>query len=473
MTATPFPSKIRNMFHTSRLWRFFLLLLVLLLAGLVGCGSPPPPPQNVILVSLDTTRKDHLTTYGYHRDTAPKLDALAQESFVFMNAVAQWTTTNPTHSSMFSSLYPHTHGVGSNTRQLDQEHITLAEILKDAGFSTGGFVSGYPLRLAADGLGQGFDVWDANFKKMRRNGRLTVDNALAWLKQRTPDERYFLFLHLYDAHGPYRPQEGYEGLFKSENQGRQLVNVPGYQLRRVDEGKPQFLNDYIDRYDGLIRYQDDLVADLLASADLEKTIVLVTADHGETLGERTRVLDHGKNLFEEQTAIPMILHVPGMVGGRVRQIAEQVDFLPTLVDLLGLTLPEGMTIQGENLAPVMRQVEDEEMDDLAFSSVRARAKSHADRGYFLNKEERIHAVRSMGWKFILYPGIDEEYLELYDLRQDPGELDNLAADNPALIERLRQALDAWEDGRAADEAPEMELSAEDAEKLRSLGYLGN
>lgn len=442
-----------------------------LLQAVVLAACSPAPPQNLVLVSLDTMRPDHLPTYGYPRDTAPRIDRLAQDSYVFLNAIAQWTTTSPSHASMFTGLYPHTHGVGENTRLLGPEFLTLAEILRGAGFRTAAFVSGYPLRVARGGLQQGFEVYDSDFKQMRRDGRLTTDLALGWLKERLPEERFFLFLHLYDAHGPYRPRAEYLELFHSADPGPRLKHIPGYQKRK--NGQPlRHLNEYVDRYDAQIRYQDDLVAEVLAAVDLERTIVLITADHGETLDERTQVLDHGKNVFDEEIRIPLILYVPGRAGVRLRPHVETVDFLPTLLELLAVPAPSSLTVQGESLVPSMTQARDGGRDDLAFSSVYAYPKSHADRGYFLDRKRRIHAVRTRRWKLIIYPGVEEDYVELYDLEDDPLERHNVAARYPDVRDGLRQAIGSWHPSEVVT-AAESDLSDEDVKNLKALGYLGD
>ena len=457
---------------TSR-WRFSgrrirFLGYAALLQAVAACS--PAPPRNLVLISLDTTRADHLPTYGYPRDTAPRIDRLARDSYVFLNAVAQWTTTSPSHSSMFTGLYPHTHGVGENTRLLAQEFPTLAEILAGAGFRTGAFVSGYPLRVAREGLRQGFEVYDSDFEKMRRDGRQTTDLALGWLAERLPEERFFLFLHLYDAHGPYRPKDEYLELFRSADPGPRLKHIPGYQQRK--HGKPlRHLNDYVDRYDAQIRYQDDLVAEVLAALDLERTIVLVTADHGETLDERARVLDHGKDVYDEQIRIPFVLYVPGHAGARLRPHVETVDFLPTVLELLAVPAPPSLAVQGESLVPLMAQARDGERD-LAFSSVYAYPKLHADRGYQLDRQRRIHAVRTRRWKLIVYPGVDNDYAELYDLENDPLERHNVAERHPDVRDGLLRAIISWHPSEVGT-AVETELSAEDVKNLKALGYLGD
>lgn len=448
--------------------------LALAVCFLAGCT--PRTPQDLVFISLDTTRKDHLQTYGYPRETSPRLDRLARTGVVFHNATAQMTITNPSHASMLTGLYPHTHGVGENTRRLDDRFLTLTEILRDAGFRTGAFVSGHPLRAEITGIDQGFEVYDSDFRR-RRAGRQTTDRALAWLQERLdnrgPGERLFLFLHLYDAHGPYQPEPRYREMFRSPDPGPVLDFIPAYQQLRDDDGRVMsHLRDYVDRYDAMLRTQDDLIAEVLAAIDLDRTAVVVVADHGETLADRATPLNlnHGTSVFEEQTAIPLILHAPGLAAGEVRQPVETVDLLPTLLPLLGLPAPDGLELDGRNLLPWITGAEPLRERPLAYASNRAFDRHHGDRGYRLREQDFIRSVRSLRYKLIQYPGVDEDYFELYDLQQDPGEQENLANLHPELRDGLRQALDRWQ-GTVPGEGPATDLSPEDVENLRALGYL--
>lgn len=436
-----------------------------------GCASEHPP-HNLLFVSLDTTRRDHLPTYGYPRATAPTLDRLAARSAVFENAVAQATITNPSHASMFTGLYPHSHSVGRNTRKLPDEFLTLAEIFLESGFRTGGFVSGFPLRSGITGIDQGFEQYDSDFKR-RRSGRLTVERALAWLAGIQPEERFFLFVHLYDAHGPYDPLPEYLKLFRHHTPGRALSNIPQYQQLRTDDGRLiRSEAEYIDRYDALIRYQDDLLGELLNAVDLGRTAVVVVADHGETLSDREEFLNlnHGTSAFEEQIAIPLILYAPAIKPGHITELAETVDLLPTLTALFAIAKPEPAVLEGENLLPLLRESGDgERSPGYAFSSSRARL-SWRVRGYDLQRGQWIHSVRSARWKLIVYPGTQREHLELYDLQEDPRERENAIKERPEVAQRLREALSRWV--RVEPEpGVEPEMDPEDLENLRALGYL--
>ena len=296
-------------------------LAALLLGIVLGCA--PEHPYNLVFISLDTVRRDHLPTYGYARPTAPRVDALAGKGVVFDGAFAQQTNTNPSHASMFTGLYPHVHGNRFNGERLNRKWPTLAQILGRAGFRTGGFVSGITMRGATSGLDRGFEVYSDAFPGKRRNGRIATTEAVQWVRSIRRSERWFLFLHLYDAHGPYLPKGRYAKLFRSSEPGPQLPNVPRYQ-RVLENGKSlAHLNRYVDRYDAMIRYEDDLVSLLLDEVDLSNTVVVVLSDHGETLGERYRPLDHGGQAFDEQIRIPLVVYAPGFAPRRVGAFVER------------------------------------------------------------------------------------------------------------------------------------------------------
>lgn len=439
---------------------------------LVGCSTDDGGgSRNLVLISLDTVRQDHLPTYGYPRDTAPAVDALADGAVVFERAFAQDTNTNPSHTSMFTGVYPHVHGNQSNGLRLAPAQVTLAQILQHAGFRTAGFVSAVTMLARYTGLERGFEIYDDRFTGKRRDGRVAAKAAVEWLRAREPDERFFLFLHLYDAHGPYTVPAPYDAMFRSTEPGPYLERIPKYQVRRDPSGAEiRDLNDYVDRYDGGIRYADDCLASVLAELDLDRTLVVVLADHGETLGERYWTLDHGGQLFDEQVHIPLILRAPGIAPRRVDSIVETVDLLPTLLDLLGVDRPANRPVSGRNLAPFLRGEASLE-DELAFASARAEDARHADRGYRLDTARRLHAVRSADWKLVLYPGVEADYLELFDLDSDPGERADVIGAFPRVGDTLRERLEGWMVGAEAVEVPELDATMR--EQFEALGYVGD
>jgi choline-sulfatase len=445
------------------------LLPVLALA--LSCAQERAP-LSLVIVSLDTVRADHLPTYGYARPTAPQLDALARRGVVFDEAFAQHVNTQPSHASMFTGLYPLAHGVLGNGRRLPAGPLTLAQVLTRRGYRSAGFVSTVLLNGRFSGLSRGFEHWDDAFPGARREGRETVRRALAWLGGLRPGEPYFLFVHLYDVHGPYLPRGEYARLFRSAEPGPLLPEVPGYQLEGVAAGGgPAHLNDFADRYDALIRQVDAALGELLAQVDLAHTVVVVLSDHGETLGERAHVLDHGAQVFDEQIRIPLVIHAPGLEPRRIGQLVETVDLLPTLLDLLGLARPAALAVQGRSLAPLLKGAGGG-AHDAVFSSSLALEGRHRDRGYHLRGDRQIHALRGERWKLVLYPGREHDYVELYDLREDPAERVNRAGSEAAVRERQLAALRDWISQGSAPQ-PAAELSPEMQGYLRQLGYAGD
>ena len=445
---------------------FAAALSACLLGG--GCGSEEPA-QNVVLISLDTLRRDHLSTYGYERDTAPFLAAFAGESTVFTRAIAQDTNTNPSHTSMLTGVYPHVHGSRANGVPLAPGQVTLAAILRNAGFRTGGFVSGAPMRENASGLSRGFEIYDDDFRRARRDGRETTGRALEWLRGIPAEERYFLFVHLFDAHGPYRPPAEYGDLFRSESPGPKLRTVPDYQGVRDGNGRiPDDLNVYVDRYDAMIRVVDECIASLLEAVELERTVVIVIADHGETFDERYAPLGHGAAVYDEQIRIPLVIRAPGHGRRRVEDLVETVDLLPTILELSGVERPAARPVQGSSLVGAMDGARLDRR--FAFSSARAADVFYQDRGYRFDSRRRIQSIRSNRWKLIRYPGEADDYVELYDLESDPRELESVADGNPAIRDEYLEVLDDWAAEGASPAAPP-ELDPELREKFKALGYV--
>lgn len=440
--------------------------------ALAGCGGDPRP--DVLLVSLDTVRADHLSVYGYPRSTTPRLEALAREGVVFEQAIAASTQTVPSHGSFLTGLDPHRHGAEVNGVRIRAGATTLAEILAGEGYDTAAFVSGYPMKADVSGLDRGFARYDDRFEGKRRQGRETARRLADWLAGRETDRPYFAFLHLYDAHGPYLPPADYAFRFRSEGPTRRVERLPPYQIVHDREGLPLLdLDGYLDRYDTMIRYQDDLLAWLLGKLDLARTVVVVVADHGETLDERHWMLDHGGQVFEEQVRIPWIVAAPGLAPRRVAGLVRGVDLMPTVVELAGVTLPEELTgtLAGRGLGPLLAGGE-AGAAHYAFSTALPFAARHADRGYELTRERPILALRTARWKLLSYPCAGgAPCLELYDLERDPREGHNVEAAEPERRDRMLRALEAWY-GTGAELADPESLDPEVRETLRSLGYLG-
>jgi arylsulfatase A-like enzyme len=246
--------------------------------------------------------------------------------------------------------------------------------------------------------------------------------------------------------------------------------VPHYHV--VGSGEPERdLNDYVDRYDACILYADGLLDALLARLDLDRTVVVVLSDHGETLGERYWTLDHGGQAFDEQIRIPLVVSAPGLAPRRATPLAETVDLVPTLLGLLGVPLPPERPVQGRDLGPVLRGEPAPERE-MTFASARAVSERHADRGYELDGRYRIHSLRTRRWKLIIYPGMGRTYAELYDLEADPGETADVSRRFPKVRDGLLDVLVEWMKG-TEPVAPRGALDPQTRAKFEALGYLGD
>jgi len=441
-------------------------LAVLLLATLLGSCSDDLPP-NVVLITLDTTRADHLSCYGYERQTSPVLDAFAAEGAKFELAFAPIATTGPSHSTMFTALYPLAHHVIKNGIPLADDQVTLAELLKSSGYQTAAIVSSFVL-TERFGFAQGFEFFDDEFTVEHasvkgsswedhtyeggfdRRANETTRRAIAWIEQTRRAERpFFLFVHYFDPHSPYSPPPEFRNHFGSTDR--------------------KGLDKLIALYDEEIAFTDreiGLLLDSLSELQLsDETIVVVTADHGEGLGDHKH-LEHGINIFDEAVRVPLLIRWPEKIqaGQQFEQPVEFVDLLPTLLDLTE-TGSIGARSQGRSLA----------------SALLGQASLASDRPVFLHRrhyEPRIErkvriagqkfGVRRDNWKLILGP--EENTAELYDLNSDPSEENNRYEAEPEKVRELTALLDEWHERMKSDKAVELELSDEDRAGLEALGY---
>jgi arylsulfatase A-like enzyme len=444
--------------------------------GLAGCDgqlslletpSSPGATPSVALVTLDTLRADHCSAYGYARRTTPSLDALAAQGALFETAYAPSATTLPSHATLFTSLHPGEHGAVRNGLTLGEVHTTLAESFRAHGYETAAFVSSFVLNRRF-GLEQGFGRYDDDFGGVRgtvrpsreweafgpgetfdRRARDTVLRAIEWLRARDGSRPFLLWVHLFDPHGPYDPPEP----FRSE-----FVSAGGSAARGRE----------IDLYDGDVRYADSELGRLIEALDEAsspaRTIVVVTADHGEGLWDHGW-LEHGVHLYEEAVRVPFVIRWRGRIapGMRVPGLVGLVDVLPSLLSLAGVRRD----------APGMRGI------DLGPALTLGRA-IDPDRRLFLQRRQyqtrelkglRIAgpkwALRWRHWKLIHGP---EEGSELYDLERDPKERENAAESLPRVAEEMRSDLEAWA-AEAAGAAPAETLPEEVRARLRALGYV--
>jgi len=326
-----------------RAWVLLVCLGVAAVAPTYAAQSGP-----LVLVVVDTLRADHLPCYGYGRPTAPAMCALAADGVLFEHAYTPRTATTPAIASMLTGLYPHRHGVRDLYLVLPQEMTTLAEVLRAAGYHTGGFVSSFVMIDDFSGLAQGFDEYDddvrtpeASRENFERSAANTVDRALRWLARAGPHS--FLFLHLIEPHGPYTPRTPYREQFALPADGVALPEaIPPYQ--RIPG--LQFVSDLIGRYDGEIATADAEIARMVAFLRQQQwyggaTIVLV-ADHGESMGEEGQWFAHGHSVNDAEAHVPLIIKFaegndPPLPGTRQEtEVVSLVDVFPTLLAAAGV-----------------------------------------------------------------------------------------------------------------------------------------
>jgi len=388
---------------------------------------------NVLFITVDTTRADRLGYYGYTKGRTPNLDSLAQNGVRFANAYAPASLTLPSHCSIMTGAYPLSHAVRNNgSYTLSPDKLTLAKFLAAKGLKTAAFVASFSLD-SRFGLGSGFDLYVDNFGEgspAERTAEEVYSVFSAWF-DKLKDERFFCWVHFFDPHLPYSPPPPYRGKFA-------------------------------DRlYDGEIAYMDfvigEVIAEIKARNLLGRTLVVVAGDHGEAFGEK-REAGHGVFLYEMALKVPLIFYaenrlpVKKVVPARVRLI----DVMPTILNILNLPMPE--SVQGISLVPYIQGKKKNDLD------------SYIETYY--PKENYgwvpLLGLISRGWKYIRAP---KE--ELYDLKTDPNETKNIFLAEPKKVADLKDSLDTLVKESLGQGSPgQRTLTAEERDKLRSLGYVG-
>ena len=420
-----------------------------LLLGSGGCRhsespsvTPAAPREaNVLLITLDTTRADHLSCYTPGRARTPHLDALAAHGVRFLHATAQVPLTLPSHACIMTGSYPTVHGLRDmGGFVLDKSHPTIASLTQAAGFSTAAFVGS---RAVAHGFGlaHGFDTYDDDMGPQTEEGKLpgifaerragvVSDRALEWLKK-NGQRKFFLWAHYYDPHAPYDPPEPYK---------RQYAKDP---------------------YDGEVAYMDQQVGRLLDGLDqmglASRTLIIAMADHGESLGEHGEAA-HGIFLYDATLHIPLLIAGPDVPQGKViEDQVRSIDIHPTVMEFLHLAASR--EAQGVSLWPLIQ----------AGTHVRSNY-SYGETIYprtYMGWSE-LRAMRTDGWKYILAP-----HPELYDLHRDPGELHNLIAQHPAEAGQFQKLV--WKTAGTQGKTESVTTSPVNEQtrrELESLGYVG-
>jgi arylsulfatase A-like enzyme/tetratricopeptide (TPR) repeat protein len=420
---------------TIQAMRFFAAALLVTTAGCADKApvkpEPPATPSAVLIVTIDTLRADRIGIYGAKNVETPNIDRLAREGAWAPQADVQVPMTRPSHASLFTGRYPAEHGIRDNISQpLAADVPVLASAFHEAGYATAAFVSSSVLDRQS-GLSRGFDVYSDRFENGadRRSGDRTVDETIGWLKTHP---RFFAWVHLFDVHAPYQPPEPYASRYA---------------------GRP---------YDGAVAWSDELVGRLIAalrdSGTLDSTLVIVTSDHGEALGDHGEDT-HGYFVYESTLRVPLVVRGPRIgPGTTVDVLVRTVDLYPTILEVTGLGPPPRTS--GRSVVSALRDGRMTDEPSFAESLVPRLHYGWSD----------LHAVRDGRWKYILAPRP-----ELYDLQNDPGETKNLATIDAPHATVLRSAIESrlnLESSAGQRPSGVPGVSPETLERLGSLGYVG-
>jgi choline-sulfatase len=399
-------------------------------------SAPPLRPLNLLVVTVDTLRPDHLHCYGYSKIETPNMDSIARAGALFENAVTQTPLTPPSHASIFTGLNPPSHHVrDTGGFVLRSSSTTLATILQRQGWDTAAFIGSAVLKKLF-GLNQGFAVYDDQMPRPgkghefdedaeRRAGE-TIDHALRWLDAQS-GKPFFLWVHIYDPHAPYQPPAPYREKYKER------------------------------LYDGEIAYADHELGrlfDAVRRRSPDKTLIAVLSDHGESLGEHGEYT-HGVFLYDSTLRIAFMLSGPGVpAGARIRQQARTIDFLPTMLDLMGGKSPA--SVEGASLAPYFAG-----KDAPTAISYAETLYPKINMGW-----AELRAIRTNHWKYIRAPKP-----ELYDLSKDPAEAHNVIADNAPEVQKFEANLKAVIGPGGTEKVETASVDERTLSQLKSLGYV--
>ena len=488
-------------------------------------------PPDILLISIDTLRPDHLGTYGYERDTSPVLDSLAARGATFENAFAQSSWTLPSHVSLMTSTYPAVHQVDTERRSLPESIPTLAESLQARGYETTGFVSWIYL-AAKFGFARGFDRYDelvpsrelqdsSSKHSVRAAG--IVDSVLSWayghseshdpMRERGIREDsamgdgesekgkdthrkgsassrppFFLFVHFFDPHMDYDPPladaRSFDPAIESTEAGSYDALKPYIAGLSADVPPipEKVIGHAIDLYDAEIRYTDRELGRLLDGLRrlglLDHAVIVVTSDHGEEFGEHGSMEGHQWTLYDEVLHVPLLVAAPGLDQGiRISRIVESIDIAPTLLRWAGIEAPP--SYQGRPLQELLTGTPGARADGRSLlPPVEWEERAFAELGRFVIRaslrtpDHKLIYTKDTHGKSRLGVPIEPGF-ELFDLHADPLEHDNLYADDSPVARQLTDRLRAWAAHRGAlPSIVEPQLTAEERERLRSVGYIG-
>lgn len=465
----------------------FFSLLAAFAAGL-SCGHEERP-LNVVLIGIDTLRRDHVGCYGYGRPTTPNIDQWAAGGVVFEDAVSQAPWTLPSFSTIHTSLYPTQHGAGGFERaqgtygnRMGSTVIPLAMVLLKKGYSTGAIVNA-PALAPDFGVDKGFEYYDTSPRWDPRVADGTTEDALGWIDEHR-DEPFFMFVHYFDPHLPYSPPKPYDTMYDPDYSGpismsfdRETFNrvIPEINAKGGAEAEAEW-NHVRALYDGEITFTDREVGKLLDGLQERgltgNTLVVLVSDHGEEFFDHGG-FEHGHTMYDELIKVPLIFALPGRIpaGTRVSRQVRMLDVMPTILDFVGIESPA--RLEGVSLKPLMLG----EGEVAAEPGVLLPPGFSYSEAMLYGTEKKC--VTAYPWKVIYDMGTGQTMM--FNLDSDPGELDDLAESKPeagALLEEvlsntLLQISDTWYIELAAGAEPhvfDIEISLSDRSGSGHIAY---
>jgi arylsulfatase A-like enzyme len=464
----------------------------------------PKKRPNVLIYMIDTLRPDHSSLYGYARATTPFLKKLGATGIVFNDCQAQATWTKPSTASLLTSLYSFTHGIANDYDTIPKGATTIAEQLRAAGYITASLIAN-PFAGRITGLERGFDYL-SDWAVVQRFRKDAVDRGtdsaavnkivFPWL-ERHRDEPFFLYAHTTDPHAPYRPPAGFEEKFANPGEtaefdrdyarlrdeaqygGGTVVTRAGCKQKGIDPDK--FIKRAIDRYDGEILHNDRslelLVGKLKDLGILDNTLIIVVSDHGEEFWEHGWTA-HGHTLYQELTHSVFVVWNPKLLPTprTVTEPVQLIDVMPTVLDLLGLKIPD--VVQGQSVAALAKGASFQRRGPLMTSRFAHQGSTAA--AFVPENRTDTFALLDANWKLIYRDKAKETGLnkiELYDRHTDRSEKKDVASLHPQDVERMTARMNKWIDAQkqirsVLGQGGKSTLDQKTLEQLRSLGYIG-
>jgi len=420
---------------------------------------------NIILITVDALRSDHLSCYGYKRNTSPNIDRIGQEGILFTQAISASSHTPPSIGTILTSNFPYVHSLVLWGDSIRKDITTIAELLKSEGFLTIFIGGNQNFSKGLHGINRGFDIFFEEESKVN-----LITNKALELINKSKNRPFFLWIHYMDAHSPYLPIPPYDRLFINDefyDTKKSLPIVENFSDCYGYNGIPVFIatkkngidnpDYYVSQYDGAIRTIDTYIGMLINRLKMLKiynrTLIIISADHGEMLGEHGYFFHHGCFLYEELIRIPLIINFPNLTHKIINtQINAHLDIAPTILDILKIR--KAKTMIGSSLLPLIL------------------GKNRYPHKYvFVDEGVTKKCVRTDEWKLIYTNRSDKEEYELYNLKGDPQELNNLVSAEKEKFGFLKQKLDDYKQVGPQNKKSKASLDEATQERLRSLGYL--